>query len=891
MRTMSVKKGGKEPNSKLEDLIAKGDNALGSWNPIEATEFYTQALKRLGPSVSPDETAGLRLKRGRALSLSGALTEALEEFGTARELADDESLCLQIDQNIALMTIQLGSLDDALKLLDKLRKAYKEREDREGSLWVHIKQSSTLNAMGRTEEASKLALESLGMAKSLKNERLQAQAQLEIGWIKARQGDLAGAQNALKESLRINKAVGNQVEISSASNNLGLVLWYAGELSESLTHLNRALEIRERMGDIRMMAKVYNNIGLVHFDRGDWDTALGHFQQSLNLGKRSKDTAAIKSPLVNLGLLQAQRGDFERGLKNLRAGLRAAKSVGDRLNIARGYVYEAGIHLRRGRLESAERALRKGEQGGSELRSPLLRAETLNQRIRLNIAKGKLGTVRENLKESLEIAKKHGLKPILSEAKRLESEILRKERQLDDARRIAEDALAISLELRTPLEEALARRTLGKVCLDLKDIPEATRQLKRSTEILTALRATYYLSKNFLLMAWALEHAEDYADARTRMEDAARAFEDIGLPDSADEVRREGAKLSVKSPGVTGGTYEGPQEEPPPSFEGIIGRGPGMQEVFSMVERVAGTDASVLILGESGTGKELVSRTIHRLSSRKDEPFVTVNCAAIPETLVESELFGIAKGTATGVEKRIGRFQQADKGTLFLDEIGDMSPPVQAKILRVIEGSEFDPVGGRRPVRVNVRIVAATHKDLRAAMEAGEFREDLFHRLNVITLYLPPLRERLEDIPPLIDHFLAILSDRFGANVGSISDEARQVLMNYTWPGNVRQLENTIERGVILAQGEVLEASDLPKEITENRTELDFEVPRTYQDLLRSKKEARSLAVQRLEREFLLRALTRNNWNVSRAAQETNMDRRQFHGMMKQHAIRRPSEA
>jgi transcriptional regulator with GAF, ATPase, and Fis domain len=878
------RKGGRSPGKKeFTELVLRAEEALSDWNPVQARELLAKALKQLPRNARNSQKADLHFKMGRALSLSGHLNEAIKHFKKSKELAGDGPLALQVDRSIALSTLQLGSVDDAMNLLEKLKKTYERREDHEGLAWTRVKQSSVLNAMGRTEEALKTALEALGLARIVKSPMLESQAQLEIGWIKARQGDLNGAQSALKESLRIQKRIQDPVEISSASNNLGLVLWYAGDLNGALTYLNRALEIQERMGDLRMMARVFNNIGLVHFDRGDWDTALGHFQQSLNLGERSKDASTLKSPFVNLGLIQAERGDFERALSSLKKGLKAAETLGDGLVVARIHVYASAIHLRRGRPERAERELREAERRMESLQSPLLLAEALNQSARLHLARDEIEEAHTKIQESLRIAETHGLRGLLSEAKRLECEIHRKAGRSEDARASAEASLAVSLELGTPLEEALARRTLGKLCLDSKDVLEATRQLRKSTEILTRLRATYYLSKNFILMAWAMEHTGDLADARTQMEDAARAFEDIGLDQVALEARKEGEQLVERQRET--------EMEAPIGFEGIIGRSPKMQEVFSLVERVADTDAGVLILGESGTGKELLARTLHRLSPRRDEAFVTVNCAALPESLVESELFGIEKGTATGVEKRIGKFQQAHRGTLFLDEIGDMSLPVQAKVLRVIEGSEFEPVGGRKPVQVDVRVIAATNKDLRSAIESGDFREDLFHRLNVVTLDLPPLRERPGDILLLIDNYVQVFADRYGRDVRQVSDKAIELLQSYSWPGNVRQLENAVERGVVLARTEILEVEDLPREVSENRVDIDVGAPRTYQELLQAKKKARTIAVQQLEREFLLRSLTRNNWNVSRAAQETNMDRRQFHNLMKQHDIRRPKRA
>jgi transcriptional regulator with PAS, ATPase and Fis domain len=248
-------------------------------------------------------------------------------------------------------------------------------------------------------------------------------------------------------------------------------------------------------------------------------------------------------------------------------------------------------------------------------------------------------------------------------------------------------------------------------------------------------------------------------------------------------------------------------------FDNFVGATPAMQEVFSIVGKVAKSRANVLIRGESGTGKELVAKTIHYNSDRKDGPFVKLNCAALPESLVESELFGVEGGTATGVEKRIGKFEQANTGTLFLDEIGDMPLTSQAKVLRVLQEREFERVGGRRPIAVDVRVITATHKDLEEAIRGGEFRGDLFYRLNVVAVTVPPLRQRKADLPGLVKHFLDEYARSERKPITSLSKEAWEVILAHSWPGNVRELQNAIEQAVVMCDGEKLMASHLPLEV------------------------------------------------------------------------------
>ena len=250
------------------------------------------------------------------------------------------------------------------------------------------------------------------------------------------------------------------------------------------------------------------------------------------------------------------------------------------------------------------------------------------------------------------------------------------------------------------------------------------------------------------------------------------------------------------------------------AFDNIVGRSPAMQEIFATIERVAPTRATVLIAGESGTGKDLIARAIHYHSPRKERPFVKIDCTTIPENLMESELFGYEKGAFTGANvPKPGKFETADTGTVFLDEIGDMPAATQVKLLRVLQEREFERLGSNKTRQIDVRVVAATNADLRAALESGEFREDLYYRLNVVPLNVPPLRERKEDIPALVEYFISKYSKELNGRVTSISDEALQVLWSHHWPGNVRELQNVIERTLVLCSGERLEASDVKLDI------------------------------------------------------------------------------
>ncbi|GIW43767.1 MAG: acetoacetate metabolism regulatory protein AtoC [Candidatus Binatia bacterium] len=307
------------------------------------------------------------------------------------------------------------------------------------------------------------------------------------------------------------------------------------------------------------------------------------------------------------------------------------------------------------------------------------------------------------------------------------------------------------------------------------------------------------------------------------------------------------------------------------SFENIIARSSKMQEILRTVARVAPLKTTVLITGESGTGKELIAKALHYHSPRAHRPLVTLNCAAIPENLLESELFGHERGAFTDAHARkLGQFEFADQGTIFLDEIGEMHPSIQAKILRVLEQGEFLRVGGNQPIRVDVRVIAATNRDLEEGMREGRFRLDLYYRLNVVSLQIPPLRERREDIVPLIRHFLTLKSRELGIPEKSFSSEALDLLLAYSWPGNVRELENVVERAMVLSTQKVMQPADLPEYIANPRQAQFHPV---QQSVLRGETRL-SEAVDQFEQELIRRALEQAQYNQTRAAEILGTTRR-----------------
>ncbi len=364
----------------------------------------------------------------------------------------------------------------------------------------------------------------------------------------------------------------------------------------------------------------------------------------------------------------------------------------------------------------------------------------------------------------------------------------------------------------------------------------------------------------------------------------AGAFDFITKPFETDELRAVIAKAARQADLNRANVV--PAAEPERRYREIVGQGARMLELQTVIARVADAPSTVLITGESGTGKELVAIALHEKSSRAARPFIRINCAAIPRELMEAELFGYEKGAFTGaVNSKPGRFELADGGTLFLDEIGEVPLEMQVKLLRALQESEFERVGGLKTIRVDVRLIAATSRDIPKEIAAGKFREDLFYRLNVVPILLPPLRERREDIPLLAEHFREKYNKRLGKSVRRIEDDALLALCNYGWPGNIRELENIMERTLLFSDGPVIALRDLPApllEKTPSATTGTIVVPSASGSL----KEVVRAQTQALEKDLIARALTLTRGNVTRAAKLLKISRKSMQIKMKEFGLR-----
>jgi DNA-binding NtrC family response regulator len=417
----------------------------------------------------------------------------------------------------------------------------------------------------------------------------------------------------------------------------------------------------------------------------------------------------------------------------------------------------------------------------------------------------------------------------------------------------------------------LSREDFDLVILDLR-LPrmsgmEVLTNIKRTNPDLTVIMITAHGSKSVALEAMS-KGAYDYFSKPFEINEmrvvVRRALEKARLQQEIQKLRD---RVDEKR-----------------GFGSIIGRSKAMEEASEIVKTVIDNDVTVLITGESGTGKELIAEAIHYNGPRRAQPLVKVNCVAIPETLMESELFGYERGAFTGATKRkLGKFETASGGTLLLDEIGDMSPATQSKLLRVLQEKRFERVGGVTPIRVDVRIIASTNRDLNRAVREGSFREDLFFRLKVIPIHIPPLRERREDIPLLVDHFLRLFQTRHHKTIDRVSEEAMDFMVNYNWPGNVRELENAIQRAVVLSTDSVIHAWNLPPEIQGQRDKAALDMVHLADD--RSLAEKMESLTSDVEKRLIVEALEETRGRREQAARRLKLSLKTLYNKMRKYDL------
>jgi DNA-binding NtrC family response regulator/tetratricopeptide (TPR) repeat protein len=795
---------------------------------------------------------------------------------------------------------------------------------------------------GRIEDADAAATEALDAAQQAGDRHAWAGAINLLGLTAWHRGEFDLAISKFEDSLSLFEELKDDLKTGNVRSNLSLMYWEKGDLVQAMEEQRRALEIRMRIDDRSGMGVSHLNMGLVHLDLGDWDQALESYFRALVQHEAIGDKVNMAMCFNNIGDLYLKRGKPERAMFHLKQALELTRETGSSWVEAEvlGNMGEAAFVA--GRFAEAEayyeqdRAICERNDDREEL------AETLRRRAELDLAREEFDSARERLESALAMCTRAGSRREEGNVRRVSGELFAARGDAEQAQAALTESVSILRSLGRNYELGRALLVLGRLLAGsgqgAAELTEA-RAIFRAAGVLRKADEAGRLLDQARLAGEQVDLLQNLTALACRGDDVV-AFCDAALAELTGRLGLAGAavfmrdgrvfrhgqrgeglrseegglrsvSVALEAAGKRIGTLvlQGevsrdrieplvnvlalgilqarPVSKPTPAgkFPDVIGADSSLRQVFDTVERVAPTRASVLILGESGTGKEVVARSLHRLSDRCDQPFVAVNCAAIPETLLESELFGIEAGTATGVTGRPGKFETAQGGTLFLDEIGDMSPALQAKMLRVLQDRTFERVGGRKTITADVRVVAATNRDIEQALATGQFRQDLYYRLNVISLTLPPLRERRQDIPALVDHFAGRFAREYGKPANMVTDDCLAALTGYHWPGNVRELENVIERGVILARGDKMTCADLPQTIQGSRRPAPAESGLGWQEV---RKRAQAAAAAPVERSTVLQALEKCGWVAKRAAQQLGISRTHLYRMMRKYDIKRP---
>lgn len=650
---------------------------------------------------------------------------------------------------------------------------------------------------------------------------------------------------------------------------LGDIYCDTGELKEAETEYRDALAIFRRAGNSKQLIGLYSKLARIRFTQSDFGSAIDYLNDGISLAVGLNDLRLVAILNSGLGAIYRLLGKWQSGEEILSKYLYQVRKVSDHLNLSRllftlGYI----VFLQR-RFAEAENYYKQGFALVTEAGDLYESSTFYEYQGELCFVQGDFDKSRELYNKALEIGEKVAPQgDIINQTCRLLAELELAEGNLDEAINQCNRSLEVSLKLGDRFEEGIVYRILGNVYFQKKDNVKAKEYFEKSIKLLKEIKAIYELGRTYL-EAGKLP--------------CFSYLERLKFLNNGDELFREvGTKYHI---GLTETALTFLFSV---SFPDFLTKNPQMLDVIHKAMLVMDKDITVLIQGETGTGKDLLAKMIHYNSTRKDKKFVSINCANLSEALLESELFGHKKGAFTGatLDKK-GLLEIANQGTLFLNEIGELPSSVQAKLLTVLEEKEFTRLGETNPRKVDIRIMAATNKDLEQKVQRGLFREDLYFRLNVIKLFLPPLRQRKEDIPLLVEHFLEKHADGTKEKVQTVSNKLSQVFLDYSWPGNIRELENEIIRLSSLIETDDQEALDrLIQEVEKEKKLKAFPQGKSPQE---APPENGSLSgqLEQYEKKLILNALKENDWVITKAAKALDIPEATLHFKIKKFKLSR----
>jgi DNA-binding NtrC family response regulator/tetratricopeptide (TPR) repeat protein len=839
-----------------------------------------------------------------------------EAFNLAKKIKDNRAIARSA--NLLADTLRMeGKIEQAIKFAEIGLEFSQQAKDKK----IEAESLNNLGLIlwhkGEFDQAIKYFKECLELSEVLNVELLKSRAFVNLSLLYWEKGDLNLAMEYQKKGLKIKERIGDSFGIGISQLNLGLIYGDLGDWEKAIECYYRALVEMEKRKDLTDIALCYNNLGEIYLRRGKLEKSKELFERAIKTADLAPSPWVKAEALGNQGENYFRRGDLVRAIDCYNQDIKLSTKRDDKEELAETYRRMAELLIISGAKEKAKKFL---DQGLELIHLTGAKKEEGNiYRVLGNFysESNDISGAKNSFQKGLEVLKQFGNNYELGKlyldygiafASYGDKDIAIT--YLNEAKNIFQ-RLGAAYELET-VESYLAKIGIeeNRAQIILKELSSLATQSNSFTgfgrEVINLLKNRMFIEKGafiiyrggtFITGEISSEELESLCQKQKiqitpltiicpvtvggavigmlgmKWQEMDKAITDQSFLETTGNILALGIERLASQKIVKRG-----KEIVSTTYPMMIGEETTLNEIFSTIKKAAPTKVSVLIQGESGTGKELIARTIHRLSDRSENPFLPINCAAIPETLLESELFGIEKGTATGVTQRKGKIEQAVGGTIFLDEIGDMSLALQAKILRLLQEKQLEKVGGRKVIDVDIRIIAATNRDLENTIAAGKFREDLFYRLNVVTIHLPSLRERKEDIPELIGYFVDKYCREYKRSLKGVTGEVLARFIEYSWPGNVRELENVIERAVVLARGDQISLVDLPAIFHRTSEEI--------LDYRRVKVQTKS-QTQILEKEFLCQTLNKHNWNITRTAQDLNITRRHLYRLLKKYKIER----
>ena len=915
-----------EATERLRLLGALSDE-LFSTVPREAEEYLLQQVVE-ARAAGKWECAGMALSDlAYSKFMGGQVGEALElakqalALGRERNVGKVQASATNV---LGLTFWQKGEFDEAIRYLEECRRLSRESDYPGGEMTALGNLGLLRLSRGRIEEALDYFQQTLPRQETLAQANPEIRGEIattysNIGQCHEELGDWERAIEYAYRGIALAEELDKKVTIAEGRASLASLFWKRGRNAEALRLFMSAQTVAAEVEWQDGIAEILGKVAEILLATGDLLSARNALDRSRKIARELEDRKEIALVHRRFAELWLTYPDLRTAREEIEQALKLNQELGHQIEQGTCLRVKAEILSAAGEPEAARQCYEQAIAALS-LRTPMPAAAGKERGVsppgynyQLAIAQlafaqflsrtGESARAMESARQASELFRRLGVLQLAESANRLLLSLRARTGKPEDAWLAILQNLSALAGSASPLSElALSclrlltegfgfRRgafvlygrqhyLVGTVPLQQLLALPRSRDLNVTSE---EVRIPFFLRGRNIGLVFLGEGTSEIAAPPLAFW---QTVQDL-LTLTAERLRRRLQTVAGPSDAATA-TVPVPEADtsaPSTRFGGIIAVSSSLNQLLDVVERVAPTRASVLVGGESGTGKEMIARALHDLSPRQDRPFVIINCAALPETLLEAELFGIEKGVATGVQARSGKLEQADGGTVFLDEIGDMSLLLQTKLLRVLQERSFERVGGSRTITVDVRFVAATNRDLETAVKSGTFREDLYHRLNVIALSLPPLRDRKDDIPLLIEHFARSYSEEFMRPVHALSSTAMDCLLQHSWPGNIRELRNVVERAVILAREGVITPEDLPPALHPPPAASRKTHPTKLKD---AKREARQQAAGSLERESLLKALEEHGWQIPEVQTALGISRSHLYRLMSRHGITKP---